>query len=303
VSDPAPPTLSVVLVAYNSAAHLRETLDALFAQDHPAFEAILLDNASRDDSLAVARGYESRGLRVVAGASNRGFAGGNNDAVALARGRIVVLLNPDAVFESPSALRAIEAAFAARPDLGVLGAKLLFPGGETVQHMGLAMGIPAHCTELGRGDPDAAWPDPVEVETVIGALFAVRRELWDRLQGFDEFYNPAYYEDSDFCARVRAAGLKVVCDPAVRLVHYENVSTEYKSPQFFWMHHKGRLWYTAKNLPPATLLFRAVPAEIAWFCSAGARGNRRLLLPIYWMIAKRFVRRRLLRLGPIHEKA
>jgi GT2 family glycosyltransferase len=300
--NPTPPTLSVILVTYNSAAHLRPTLDALFAQDHPSFEAILLDNASTDESPAIAREYEPRGLAVIASPVNLGYAGGNNAAAVVARGRLLVLLNPDAVLESPAALRTIEQIFAARPQIGVLGAKLLSPDGATVGHMGGTVGIPAHCRLHGIGDPDdGRWDRPLDVEFVIGALFAVPRDLWDRLGGFDEFYNPAYYEDTDFCLRVRRAGRVVVCDPAVRLIHHGNVSTVYQSSGFFWMHHKSRLWYTAKNLPLATLLFRAIPAEIAWFCSSNAKYNRRMLTGLYWMIFKRFLKRRILRLAPVHE--
>ena len=296
------PTLSVIIVTYNSAARLRPTLDALFAQDHPSFEAILLDNASADDSLAIAREYEPRGLRVISNKTNRGYAGGNNDAVAASRGRLIVLLNPDAELESPSTLRAVERAFAERPELGVLGAKLLSPDGRTVQHMGGVVGIPAHCALYGRGEPDdGRWETPLEVEFVVGALFALRRDLWDRLGGFDEFFNPAYYEDADLCARARRLGLKVLCDPALRVRHHENVSTQYHSPQFYAMHHKGRLWYTAKNLPLPTLLFRALPAELAWFFKTGSRYYGRLMLGLYWMILKRFLKRRLLRRAPLHE--
>jgi GT2 family glycosyltransferase len=169
--------------------------------------------------------------------------------------------------------------------------------------MGGTVGIPAHCRLHGQGDPDdGRWEKPLDVEFVIGALFAVPRDLWDRLGGFDDFYNPAYFEDADFCARARRAGRAVVCDPALRVRHHGNVSTEFKSPRFFWMHHKGRLWYTAKNLPLATLLLRAVPAEIAWFCSSYANHHRRMLLGVYWMVFKRWLKRRILRLAPLHER-
>jgi GT2 family glycosyltransferase len=304
VNPDAPPSITVVIVTYNSAAHLRPTLEALFAQDHPSFEAILLDNASRDDSLAIAREYEPRGLRVIPGATNRGYAGGNNDAVAAGRGRIVVLLNPDAALEAPGALRAIERAFDEQPGLGVLGAKLLAPDGRTILHMGGEIGIPAHCRLFGRGQSDdGRWNQPLDVEFVVGACLAIRRETWERLGGFDEFFNPAYYEDADLCARARRLGLRVVCDPSVRAIHHENVSTDYKSPAFYWMHHKGRLWHEAKNLPLGTLLGVALPREIAWFCSTNAKYRRRMLLGLYAMVLRRWIKRRLLRLAPLHEGA
>lgn len=302
VSSGTRPTISVIIVTYNSAAHLRPTLEALFAQTHPSFEAILLDNASTDDSLAIAREFAARGLRVIAGTTNRGFAGGNNDAVAVSRGELVVLLNPDAVMESPDTLAAIERMFARRADLGVLGAKLLAPDGRTIMHMGGTIGLPAHCTLFARGEPDGpGWQRPLDVEFVIGALFAVRRTVWDRLQGFDEFFNPAYYEDTDFCWRARRLGLAVVADPAVRVLHHENVSTTYRSESFYWMHHKGRLWLMAKNLPwwqlPA-----AAWAEARWLFSPAGADRRHMMWGLYGMVLRRFVKRRVLRLTALHER-
>jgi GT2 family glycosyltransferase len=182
---PSPPRISVVVVTYNSAAHLRPALEAALTQDYPDYEVLLRDNASRDDSLAIARQFEPRGLRVVAGVSNRGFAGGNNDAIAATDGALIVLLNPDAVL-APDGLTQIALAFASRPDMGILGAKLVDPDGVTLQHCGGRIGIPAHCSLYGRGEPDRGqWDQPMEVELVIGALLAIRRANWDRLGGFD----------------------------------------------------------------------------------------------------------------------
>src|SRR5690349_9452432 len=129
------PSISIVIVTWNSAAHLRPTLESVFRQDYPDYEVILVDNDSRDDSLAIAREFEPRGLRIIAGRVNRGFGGGNNDGVAASRGELVFLLNPDTELE-PRALHEIAAAFAAHPDAGILGAKLIAPDGETILHCG-----------------------------------------------------------------------------------------------------------------------------------------------------------------------
>jgi GT2 family glycosyltransferase len=99
--------------------------------------------------------------------------------------------------------------------------------------------------------------------------------------------------------RCRRLGLKVLYWPAVRLIHHENVSLEYKSQAFWWMHQKGRLWLEAKNLSFGDLIFRALPGEIGWFCGPGARYLRRMMLGIYWMVFKRWLMRRVLQLKPL----
>lgn len=291
-SPAAPPRISVLIVTYNSAAHLRPTLEHLFAQDDPAFEAILLDNASADDSLAIAREFAPRGLRVIAGAVNLGFAGGNNAAAAQAhpQSEILFLLNPDAWLQ-PGALRELARAFAENPRAGIVGGKLLFGDGVTLQHCGGVVGLPAHCAPIGRGERDAGQHDaPQRVEYVIGAALAIRRTLWDQLRGLDEAYNPAYYEDTDLCARARAAGWDVLYWPPLRVIHQENVSLEYMSPAYWRLMQTNRLRYTLRHHSLTALLFKALPAEWRWFWHKDMRSLRRSVLGVYGRTARRLLR-------------
>lgn len=288
------PSISLIIVTFNSAPFLRATLASVLAQDYPDYEVILVDNASADDSLAIAREFEPRGLRILANKTNRGFSGGNNDGAAASRGQIVFLVNPDVTME-PGCLDEVARAFAERPDLGILGAKLLAPDGVTLLHCGGTIGIPPHCALLGRGERDAGqWDQPLEVEFVVGAALALRRPLWERLGGLDEDFNPAYYEDTDLCARCRRLGLKVLYWPRVRLMHHENVSCEYKSQAFWRLHHQNRFWFTLKNFPLPTLALRVLPAELGWLLSPNSKGVRRLMVKIYLKSLRRYLRRALL---------
>jgi GT2 family glycosyltransferase len=289
------PKISVIVVSYNSAAHLRPTLAALLSQDYPDFEAILVDNASWDGSLAVAREFETRGLRIVANDTNRGFSGGNNDGVSVSGGGIVFLLNPDAEM-LPGCLREVAAAFSAFPSAGILGAKLLAPDGKTLLHCGGTIGAAAHCSHLGRGETDIAkWDESREVEYVSGAALALRRSLWDQLGGFDEEFNPAYYEDTDLCLRCRAAGRKVIYCHSICLLHHENVSTEYRSPAFWRMHQRNRVWFILKNFPFIRILFRTLPYEIWWLCTFHSGEVRHMMPRIYVDGFKRLLKHRLCR--------
>lgn len=285
------PSISILIVTYNSAPHLRTTLETVLAQDYPDYEVILVDNASRDDSLAIAREFEPRGLRVIAGTTNRGFAGGNNDGAAASRGELIFLVNPD-ITMPPGALYELARAFAACPEAGVIGAKLIASDGETLLHAGGLVGLPAHCSNPGRGERDnGQFQAPIECEYVQGAALALRREYWQRLGGLDESLNPAYYEDTDLCVRARRRlGLKVICWPALRLLHHENVSCEYQSPAFMRLHHRNRLWFTLKNHSLKEILFQAAPAEWRWFDSPSSKGVRRLMVRLYAEAAGRYLR-------------
>ena len=303
MSDTPPrPLISVIMVTYNSASCLRPTLEALLGQHYPNYEVILLDNASRDSSLAIAREFEGDRLRVIAGETNRGFAGGNNDAVRASSGPIVFLLNPDAILLDAGALGEVAAVFGngrGPDDLGIIGGKLLAEDTVTLLHCGGAIDPCAHTALLGRGEEDnGQWDCPAEVDFVIGAALALRRDLWDRLGGFDEDFGPAYYEDTDLCLRCRRLGKKVLYWPALQLVHHENVSVEYKSDFFWWTHHRHRLWFQIKNHSLVGILLKVLPAELKWYFSPHSRGRRRFMLKVYYYTLRRFVARRILRLKP-----
>ena len=293
------PQVSVVVVTYNSSPTLEATLRAAVAQQGVSFEIIVQDNASRDDSLAIARRFEPQGVKVIACLQNRGFAGGNNDAVAQSRGELVVLLNPDAVLP-PDGLRQIHQAFVRRAEMGILGAKLVDPDGVTLQQCGGQIDLSAHCRLYGRGEKDQGqWDQAREVDFVIGALLGIRRSDWDRLGGFDEFFNPAFYEDADLCTRCRRQLGKRVMYWPLRVIHHEKASVNHTSSSFWWMHVKGRVWFLLKNLPFWKLVLLAFPAELAWFFQRAFPCSRWLVVKVYWIVFKRFIVRRCLRLKPI----
>ena len=295
------PRISVIMVTYNSASCLRPTLEAVLGQTYPNFEVILLDNASRDASLAIAREFQGERLRVIAGKVNRGFAGGNNDAVRQSTGEIILLLNPDAVLTDFGALAAVAQAFgpSAPRDVGVIGGKLLAEDGVTLLHCGGVIDPCAHTSLLGRGEEDnGQWDSPLPVDFVIGAALALRRELWNALGGFDEDLNPAYYEDADLCVRCRRLGRQVYYWPRLAAVHHENVSTEYKSEAFWWFHHRNRMWFQVKSHNLFGILFKVLPHEAQWYFSPQSRGLRRFMLRIYYYTLRRYAARRILHLKP-----
>lgn len=284
--------ISVIVVSHNSGRFLRRTLETVLQQTSPEFELVFVDNASTDDSIASARSFADPRMSIIEAKTNRGFAGANNDAARKASGDIFLILNPDTELP-PDFLAQLDRSFADNPKAGILGAKILAPDRKTLLHCGGRIGWNAHCRHFGRGREDCGQYDvPREVEYVTGAALAVRAAVWQQLGGFDETFYPAYYEDTDLCVRCRKAGWKVLYDPRLCLLHHEGVSLEYKSMQFWEMHHRNRLWFTLKNHSFWILLTRALPAEIAWFASKRSKGVRRLVAPMYpRLLARRFLHR------------
>jgi len=146
-----------------------------------------------------------------------------NRAAALAGGDHLLFLNDDVEIITPDWLeRLLE--FSQQPEVGAVGAKLLFPGGR-LQHAGVAVlgGRPAHPFYGRRGDHPGYFNNllmPRNCAAVTGACLMTRADVFRAAGGFDESF-PLNYNDVDYCLRLHAAGLRVVCTPHARLYHHE----------------------------------------------------------------------------------
>lgn len=249
------------MVAYGHAAQLPATLDALQALTYPADrrEIIVVENGD-GSSAAVARAYA--GVRVLEPGRNLGFGGGCNLAVAHTTGEIVALINPD-LQPRPDFLRALVAALE-DVTVGVAGAKLLYPDGQTIQHAGGYLQPPLLLAQhYGYGEPDrGAYDTAREVEFVTGAALAMRRAAWDAIGGMDEAFYPAYYEDADLCLRAKQHGLGVRYEPAAVAIHQEAAALGKGSATYHRLYHLNRLRLLFKHFADDWLLQSWLPAEL-----------------------------------------
>ncbi len=191
-------TLDVVLVAHNSAAHLGDALAAL----PDDADVVVVDNASSDDSVAIA---ESCGATVIAGQTNAGFAAACNRGAAVGTAKLVLFLNPDAVIESLALERLTEALD--DPSVGVAAPRLTHPDG-TRQKVQWPYPNPRDAWEEALGVHRVRLAEP-DRGFVIGACFLVRRHAFEPVGGFDERFW-LYGEETDLCRRIEDAGWSVV---------------------------------------------------------------------------------------------
>ncbi len=217
------PRASIVIPVHGAFAHTLACLRAIAAQPPlAAFEVIVVDDASPDDTLANLARVD--GIRVHARASNGGFIAACNDGAALARGDTLVFLNNDTV-PQPGWLDAMLRTFDDHHDVGLVGARLVYPDGR-LQEAGGVVFADGSGWNYGRyEDPsDCRFNYLRDSDYVSGAAVALPRALFARLGGFDTRFAPAYYEDTDLAFAVRAAGLRVVCQPQSVVVHDEGTS-------------------------------------------------------------------------------
>jgi GT2 family glycosyltransferase len=250
------PSLSVLIVAFNSSGVLPQTIPALLAELSDGDELIVVDNDSRDDSAAVAAALAPE-ARVLAMGRNVGFAAGVNAAAAAARGDLLVTLNPDAV-PLPGWGEAIRRPWLEGRGWSAWQALIAAGGGTEIN----SAGNPIHFTGIvwagGHGQPLAAAPPAGEVAALSGACLAIPRRIWRELGGFPErFY--LYHEDVDLSLRLHLRGGTVGIEPSAVVEHdYEFAPANDK---WRWL-ERNRL-ATLIRLYPASLLLLLAPALVA----------------------------------------
>ncbi|MBJ7516586.1 MAG: glycosyltransferase [Stenotrophomonas sp.] len=217
------PVVSIIIPVYNQAAHTLACLRALAA--HPPqvpCEILVVDDGSSDQTAAWMP--QVQGLRYEVRERNGGFIEACNDGVARSRGRYVVLLNNDTV-PQPGWLDALLDTFTQLPQAGLVGAQLLYPDGR-LQEAGGVIFQDGSGWSYGRFESaeDPRYSALRDTDYCSGAALMIPRALWDTLGGFDTRYRPAYYEDTDLAFKVRAAGHRVLVQPASRVVHDEGTS-------------------------------------------------------------------------------
>ena len=263
------PTLSVVIVAWNSREQLGRTLPALLPELGDGDELIVVDNESPRMSGGLVRELAPRAQVLETGA-NLGFAAGCNAGAAAAGGELLVILNPDAA-PRPGFGEAIR-----RPWLDGRGwaawQALVADGSGTKIN---SAGNPVHFTGIvwagGHDLPLAQAPPAGEVVALSGACLAIPRATWEELGGFPpEFF--LYHEDVDLSLRLRLRGGRVGIEPTAVVDHdYEFGVNEHK---WRWL-ERNRLAFLVRAYPGALLLL-LVPAllvtELALLAAAAAGG-------------------------------
>ena len=229
-------------MSYNTRDYTLGCLRSVYEQTRDLdFEVIVVDNASHDGSAeAIAAQFPQ--VRLFPLDENLGFGRANNVAAREARGKALLLLNPDTVVLD-GAIQQLHRFASARPHEVVVGGRTFFADGAlnpgscwgelTLRSLfcmatGLAQLFPRSLLFNPHALGDWQRDTVREVGVIAGCLLWIRRELWDRLEGFDpDFF--MYAEDADLCMRARAAGARCVICPDARIIHYAGASEKVRA--------------------------------------------------------------------------
>jgi GT2 family glycosyltransferase len=211
------PVVSIIVVTHGAWSWAERALTAAGAHTDVPHEIIVVDNASPDDTAGRIREHFPD-VRLLVNDTNTGFGAANNQAVQVARGEVLALVNSDAIVPAGW----IEPLLAAldRPGVGAVVPALVNEDG-TMQIAGALAAPDGSVLALGNGDDvdDPAWRFPRATDFGAAACMLLRRDTFLRAGGFLDAYNPAYFEDVDLCLTLLEQGLRSLYIPDVRVLH------------------------------------------------------------------------------------
>lgn len=239
------PVLSIIIVVYNKPHFLYRCLNSILLSTFENYEVIIVDNASKKETHEIYSRLDGE-VKVIKNQRNVHFLLAANQAAKEARGEYLVFLNSDAFLEA-STLAELVYSFQRHTHADIIGGQVLHLDGH-LQEAGSVIFSDASCRGVGRRmRPDVhMFSFDRYVDYVSGACFGVKRATWEKMGGFDEEFAPAYYEESDFCARAWQRNLKVLYTPRIKIYHFEFGSSD-KSSSYLDLQKKNQKVFLQKH--------------------------------------------------------
>jgi GT2 family glycosyltransferase len=253
--------VAIIIVNWNTCDILRNCLKSIYEQTREiTFEVIVVDNASNDTSADMVKSEFPQAI-LISNSDNHGFAAANNQGMAIAKGRYVLLLNPDTIILDGAIQKTMDYA-EKHSEAAVVGCQIwlnkneiqrtcfAFPSvsGLLMQKMGLRCLFPR---SHAFGWIDYGWWDretQMDVDVVSGMFMLVRREAINQVGLMDEAYF-VYAEETDWCWRFWKAGWHCVFTPIARIIHRDggSKSTEQVSVKMYVQQQKSLLIFYRKQ--------------------------------------------------------
>ena len=246
--------LSIIIVNWNTREYLLRCLKSVFGSENsPSWEVIVVDNGSQDGSGKEVKQFSPK-IHLIANEQNLGFAKATNQGLIHASGRYLLLLNPDTEVKQ-GAIDPFVHFMENHPDAGIAGGQLLNQDGSKQNSIA---NFPTLATELLNKrllrwlfpamfpGKERNYVEPIEVDSVIGACMVVRREAMEKVGLLDEDYF-LFFEETDWCYRMRKGGWKVFHLPQAEVVHFQGRGAEPKKREARVEYYRSRYHFFKKN--------------------------------------------------------
>ncbi len=268
------PLISVITVNYNGLEHTLGMIASFQKVNYPNFEIIVVDNASKEDPRPILEAYPH--VKLVINEENQGFAGGNNRGLESAEGEYFFLINNDTEVY-PEVLDVLLQRCLNTPNVGMVCPKILYhESPEIIQFAGFSKINPF--TGRGRGigfqDKDEGQYDTACVtELAHGAAMFIPKSVVEQVGVMAEMFF-LYYEEMDYCERIKKTGYDIWYEPAARILHKESMSVGKNSLLKTYYMSRNRWVFLRRNVPfPMFLLtsvyyfFVAIPRNLVRFAA------------------------------------
>ena len=249
--------LSVVIVNYQTFELTKNTINSIFKYDYPfTYEIIVVDNASNDDSLARLQDYFKDKVTFIASKENNGFAAGNNQALRIANGKYVLLLNSDTIVWE-NTLENIYGYMEKHTDVGACGCRVLLENGEldkackrsfpNVKNSFFRLfHIPTNSKDDNYNLNDLPDDEIYEIDCLTGAFMFMRAETLDETGFLDETFF-MYGEDIDLCYRIKKAGWKIIYYGESIITHLKGASSKKQKNKLIYEFYRAMYIYYKKH--------------------------------------------------------
>jgi len=282
--------LSIIIVNYNVKEFLQNLLHSIDkASQNLSSEIIVVDNASDDGSVELLKSKFSS-VKLIENKTNLGFGKANNQALKIAKGKFLLLINPDTVIREDTVKKMIEF-LEEQKDAGLAGCKILNPDGSLQLACRRSFPGPwtSFCKVTGLSNllPNSKMfarynltylneNQTYEVDAISGSFMMLKREVYEKLGGFDEQFF-MYGEDLDLCYRIQKAGYKVFYVHTTQVIHYKGESTKRSSMDETKIFYKAMHLFVKKHLSGSFLVEIILRSAIGFRKLFAFLGKRKLI--------------------------
>ncbi len=215
---------SIIIPVFNKIECTKNCIRSLINSiSNITYEVIIVDNGSTDGTSDYLKNLKGD-IKIINNQENVGYTIACNQGASVARGKHLVFINNDTLPHSQWLQHLITTA-ENDPKVGAVGTKLFYPNG-TLQESGAIVAQDGSAMNSGRGDdPNRVLYNMVsEVDYCSGSYLLIPRQIFNKLGGFDKTNTPDYYEETDFCFRLREHGYKVIYQPLAQIIHCGSVT-------------------------------------------------------------------------------